>query len=172
MSTETITEALSYADGTPVTAGDVVTIRQSRCTVLRVVPDNAGKPWVVVCLIDGMGEREMGVFASVFRSFQPSPEDRLQGRSTVCATGGCCDAASCSALIADLAAALNAFVEDEAFRAKGNPDEPRFQTPGWFARMNRSNYVLAQAALFLPDQKLAAQTIYGADDQPHTPTTQ
>jgi hypothetical protein len=60
---------------------------------------------------------------------------------------------TCS-LITDLAASLNAFVEDESFRAKGSPNEPRFQTPGWFARMDKARHALAQATLFLPkDQK-------------------
>lgn len=59
--------ALRYADGSLVTIGDVVKINNATCTVLRVLNDNDGKPWIVACRIEGCGEKEHGVFADTFR---------------------------------------------------------------------------------------------------------
>ena len=53
--------------------------------------------------------------------------------------------ASCSPIVRELVAALDAFVTDEEFRAKGSPNEGRFSTPGWHTRMARARAAITKA---------------------------
>lgn len=70
-SDEKACSALHYADGSLVTAGDVVKINNAICTVLRMVPNQDGSPGMVACRIEGCGEIEHGVFADTFRKHHP-----------------------------------------------------------------------------------------------------
>lgn len=60
-----------YLSGAPVKVGDVVQIHKARCTVIRMVPNRDGSPWLVAVTIEGQGDTEQGVFASTFEKHLP-----------------------------------------------------------------------------------------------------
>lgn len=70
----------------------------------------------------------------------------------IASVNACADMVDPATQIPELIDVLTSFVENESLRALGNPNEPRFQTPGWLTLMARARKALAGHPVSDPPQ--------------------